>query len=246
MEEQAGSWLNALPIPEWAHGFINPTVYASWLVIIALVVMVLLGTRRMQMVPRGWQNVWEWVYEVFRGFAVSVMGPGGERHVTLLGTSFIYIFLMNLLGIIPGFMSPTSSLNMTAALALVIFGMTHYYGVRAHGWRYLMHFANPLHIISEIAKPVSLSLRLFGNIFGEETVVRELTRLADQIMHAIYIPVPFHLVMVAFAIFGAFIQALIFTMLSAVYISLAEADEGHSAGSDEPQGEAVAGAARPA
>ncbi|NPV48065.1 MAG: F0F1 ATP synthase subunit A [Armatimonadetes bacterium] len=236
MEEHPGSWYNALPIPEWAHGFINATTYANWTVILVLVLLVLLGTRRMTPVPRGWQNFWEWVTQVFRGFAVSVMGPEGEKHVVLLATSFIYIFCLNVFGLIPGCLSPTASLNMTVALALVIFCAVHYYGFKAHGWRYLGHFANPLHIISELAKPVSLSLRLFGNIFGEDTVVAELSKLAAQVLHAIYIPVPFHLVMVAFALFGGFIQALIFTMLSAVYISLATAHEGH--GTQEAHAEA--------
>lgn len=236
MEEHPGSWFNALPIPEWAHSFVNPMTYANWTVMLVLVVVVALGTRHMTAVPRGWQNFWEWVTQVFRSFAVSVMGPEGEKHVVLLATSFIYIFSLNVFGLIPGCLSPTSSLNMTVALALVIFCAVHYYGFRAHGWRYLGHFANPLHIISELAKPVSLSLRLFGNIFGEDTVVAELSKLAAQILHAIYIPIPFHLLMVAFAIFGAFIQALIFTMLSAVYISLATAHESH--GSHEQHAEA--------
>jgi F-type H+-transporting ATPase subunit a len=106
-----------------------------------------------------------------------------------------------------------------------------YEGFRAHGAGYLKHFlGEPLwmaplnviiHVIGELAKPVSLTIRLFGNIFGEETVVSELTKLAVKIQHAIYIPIPIELVMVAFAIFGGFIQALIFTMLTAVYISLA-------------------------
>jgi F-type H+-transporting ATPase subunit a len=245
--EHPGTWFNAFEefIPEALRHVINPAVIASWMVILLLVVAILAGTRGMRKVPRGWQNFWEWTYEVFRGFAVSVMGPTGEKYMAFLACCFIYIFTLNVFGIIPGFLSPTTTINMTAALALTVFIYVQIEGFRAHGFSYLKHFVgepafpwscNPLvigfnvvftilmcliHVIGELAKPVSLTIRLFGNIFGEETVVLELTKLAVKIQHAIYIPIPIELIMVAFAIFGGFIQALIFTMLTAVYISLA-------------------------
>jgi len=231
--EHPGTWFNAFEemIPEALRHAINPAVMASTMVILLLVLAILTGTRGMQKVPRGWQNFWEWTYEVFRNFAISVMGPAGEKYMAFLACCFIYIFSLNVFGIIPGFLSPTSTINMTAALALTVFIYIQIEGFRAHGPGYLKHFlGEPLwmaplnviiHVIGELAKPVSLTIRLFGNIFGEETVVLELTKLAVKIQHAIFIPVPIELVMVAFAIFGGFIQALIFTMLTAVYISLA-------------------------
>lgn len=258
MHEHVGTWFNALEplIPESLRGTLNPTLLGAFTVIAILLILVRCGTRAMQQVPRGWQNFWEWTYEVFRGFAVSVMGPSGEKHMPLLATCFIFIFSMNVFGIIPGFVSPTTSINMTAALALTVFFLIQYYGVKAHGARYFLHFfgdaafpgtRSPLligvnlvlylmnvviHVIGELAKPLSLTFRLFGNIFGEETVVAELTKLAVQITKAIYIPIPIQLVMVAFAVFGAFIQALIFTMLTAVYISLAAGGEEHGHGEE--------------
>jgi F-type H+-transporting ATPase subunit a len=257
--EHPGTWYNALEelLPEAIRHLINPQVMASWTVLLLLVAAIVVGTRRMGRVPRGWQNLWEWTYEVFRGFAVSVMGPVGEKYTAFLATCFIYILCLNVLGIIPGFLSPTSSINMTAALALTVFVYVQYCGFKAHGFGYLKHFlGEPLwmaplnviiHVIGELAKPVSLSIRLFGNIYGEETVIAELAKLAARIQHAIYVPVPIQLVMVAFAIFGGFIQALIFTMLTAVYISLAiGGHEEHAAPAEEHEpGAAVAEGAAP-
>jgi F-type H+-transporting ATPase subunit a len=248
--EHPATWYNALEelLPEALRHLVNPQVMASWTVMLLLVVAIIVGTRRMQQVPRGWQNLWEWTYEVFRTFATGVMGPAGEKYMPFLACCFIYIFCSNLFGIIPGFLSPTASINMTAALALTVFVYVQYCGLRAHGLGYFKHFVGdppamfllniPIHVIGELAKPLSLSIRLFGNIFGEETVVSQLAHMAAQIQRSIYVPIPIHLVMVAFAIFGGFIQALIFTMLTAVYISMAIADEHahaeeHDAGAEQ-------------
>lgn len=263
MGEHPGTWYNALEelVPEALRGAINPAVMASWTVLLLLALAIFVGTRSMKLVPRGWQNFWEWTYEVFRNFAVSVMGPAGEKYMAFLATCFIYIFTLNVFGILPGFISPTSTINMTAALALTVFVYVQIQGFKAHGLAYLKHFlGEPLwmaplnviiHVIGELAKPVSLTIRLFGNIFGEETVVGELTKLAARIAegtyHGFHFPlmIPIQLIMVAFAIFGGFIQALIFTMLTAVYISLAieghheeHADEGQGEHADEPSSEA--------
>lgn len=240
MGEHLGTWYNALVdlLPESLRHIINPQVMASWTVMLFLIITMLIGTRRMQKVPRGWQNLWEWTYEVFRTFAVGVMGPVGEKYMAFLATCFIYIFCSNVLGLIPGLISPTTSVNMTAALALTVFFYVQYSGIRAHGLGYFKHFVGdpswmfflniPIHIIGELAKPLSLTIRLFGNIFGEETVVHQLMTMGAKIQQSIFIPIPIHLVMVAFAIFGGFIQALIFTMLTAVYIGMAVAHEpGH-------------------
>jgi F-type H+-transporting ATPase subunit a len=239
MGEHPGSWYNALEalLPEGVKGYINVMTFASWTVMLVLVVMVILGTRRLTAVPRGWQNLWEWVYEVFTSFSKSVIGESGPKYLPLLATLFIYILLMNLLGVIPGLLSPTTSLNTTMALAAVVFVAVQYYGLRANGIAYLKHFLGdplwlaplmlPLHLIGELAKPLSLSVRLFGNIFGEDKTVEAFAGLADQIFKAIHVPLPIQLPMVAFAIFGGFIQAFVFTTLTAAYIGMATAHEEH-------------------
>lgn len=244
MAEHTGSWFNLLEglIPESLHHVINPAVLASWLIIFFLLLAARAGTRRMTQVPHGWQNLWEWLYEVFKSFAVSIMGPVGERYMAFLACCFIYIFCCNLFGLIPGFLSPTATINMTAALAILVFVYVQYEGFRVHGPAYLKHFlGEPLwmaplnviiHVVGELAKPVSLSIRLFGNIFGEETIIHELTKLALKI----YLPI--QLVMVAFAIFSGFIQALIFTMLTGVYISLAISGEHEHETAEHAEGHA--------
>lgn len=239
MEEKLQTWYNAFePLLEhYGKGYVNVFTLASWTVILILVVMAVAGTRRLTAVPRGMQNVWEWVHDIFKGFAVGVIGPDGAKYVPLLATLFVYIFFLNMFGIIPGCLSATTSLNMTIALAVVVFFAVQYFGIRANGLAYFKHFLGdpiwlapimlPLHIIGELAKPLSLSVRLFGNIFGEDKTVAAFLDLSTQIFKAIHIPLPLHLPMVAFAIFGGFIQAFVFTTLTAAYIGMATTHESH-------------------
>jgi F-type H+-transporting ATPase subunit a len=128
----------------------------------------------------------EWAYESFAGFIVEVMGPEGKEFIPLLATFFFFILTMNLMGLIPGVEAPTSRLSMTGALAVIAFVFVQYCGFRKHGPKYLMHFLGeklepailwylmmPLmlivHVVGELARPLSLALRLFGNIFGDDT-----------------------------------------------------------------------------
>lgn len=178
--------------------------------------------------PRGLQIKLELVYGWLTYLCRQAIGPGGERYVSLVGSLFIFIFCMNMFAAIPGGMSPTSNLNVTLGLALTVFVAVQVYGFRAHGVRYLRHFIDgpwwlwwlmiPVHILGELARPLSLSFRLFGNIFGEDTAVAIFVFLAALIMKAIYVPLPLQIPMLAFMVFGGIIQALIFSMLTAVYI----------------------------
>jgi len=143
---------------------------------------------------------------------------------------------MNLMGLVPGFISPTSSLVMTFALSIPTFIYVQICGFRAHGLKYLMHFVGePLwlapinlvvHVIGELARILSLAVRLFGNIFGEDTVIAQLLLMSVAIFGTIHVPIPLHLPMVLFHIFVSFVQALVFMMLTAAYIAAAEAHEG--------------------
>ncbi len=232
MEENPGTWVLALEhlVPAAARHYININVLSAWIVIAVLLVLVRLGTRRMQMLPTsGWQVWWEWVYETFTGFCETTIGPGGARFAPFLGTLFIYILTLNLLGVVPGFISPTASLTMTGALALIVFGYVQACGFQAQGWRYVMHFVGepwwlfiiniPIHIIGELARPLSLAIRLFGNIFGEDTVIVQLLVMSTGIFATLHVPIPLHFPMVLFHIFVSFVQALVFMMLSAAYIT---------------------------
>jgi len=133
---------------------------------------------------------------------------------------------MNLLGLIPGFLPPTQKMNVTVGLAVVVFLSTHYFGVREHGLAYFRHFLGPIwwlapimlpiEIISHLARPMSLSLRLFGNITGDHAVVSGFMALVPVVVPAVFL---------GLGLFVSFMQAFIFTVLSMIYISGAVAHE---------------------
>ncbi len=149
-----------------------------------------------------------------------------EKYFPLLGGSFVFILFLNLLGIVPGFTPPTGSLSTTLAFGAIIFVMYNYYGFKEHGISYLKHFAGPvlflaplmiiIEVISHLVRPVSLSLRLFMNITGDHMVLSVFTNLTHIFLPAIF---------VGLGIFVAFLQAFIFTVLSAIYIVLAESHD---------------------
>jgi len=149
-----------------------------------------------------------------------------KLYFPILGTSFFFIMFANLLGIIPGFLPPTGNFNVPVACAIVIFVLYNYYGFKENGMAYLKHFAGPviflaplmfvIEIISHLVRPLSLSLRLFMNITGDHMVLGVFTNLVHYIIPAIFI---------GLGIFVSLLQAFIFTVLSAIYISLATAHD---------------------
>lgn len=209
---------------------VPPAIPAMLVTALVLAVVARLATRRMQRIPKpGLQMIMELAYGWFVHLCRQIIGPQGDRFVPLVGSLFIFILCMNWLGVVPGMLSPTANLNVTAGLGLTVFVATQVYGVRAHGLRYFAHFAEgpwplwiliiPIHIIGELARPLSLSIRLFGNIFGEDTAIGVFIILGAAVLKAVYIPLPLHLPMIGFALFGGFVQALIFATLTAVYIA---------------------------
>jgi F-type H+-transporting ATPase subunit a len=251
MHEAHGGWLNAILhlLPEsWQHHWVDLYVVNSWLIILLLVLAAWLATRRLRMKPGGLQNLWEMYVEWVRSFCRKEIGPGGEKHAPLLGTIFIYILLLNLFGLVPGFITPTMTLNMTVPLALGVFLWVQWAGVSALGFGgYLMHFVGepvwlapiniPVHIVGEIAKPLSLAIRLFGNMFGEETALVQVAALGAAIFAATgWLPLPVHLINVILHLIIGPIQAFIFFALGAAYIKMATTHEGgdhHEAEAEE-------------
>ncbi|TDJ00202.1 MAG: ATP synthase F0 subunit A [Candidatus Dadabacteria bacterium] len=158
----------------------------------------------------------------------NVLGSSeqAKKYFPLLGASFFFIMFANLLGSIPGFLPPTGNFNTTVACALVIFVMYNYYGFKENGLSYIKHFAGPviflaplmfvIELISHFVRPLSLSLRLFMNITGDHLVLGVFTNLIHYIIPAIF---------VGLGLFVALLQAFIFTVLSAIYISLATSHE---------------------
>jgi F-type H+-transporting ATPase subunit a len=154
----------------------------------------------------------------------------------LIGTSAFIIFFSNLIGLVPGFLPPTSNLNTTLAMALVIFLTTHIYGVKEHGLGYLAHFFGPIRkwyalplmllmfgieLVSHIARPVSLSIRLMGNMYADHLVVGTFIGLIPGL--PLIVPVPVMLLGVIVCI----VQTLVFCILSTLYIGMAIAHEEH-------------------
>lgn len=236
-----------------AHGHhAGPLVGMEWLLISWACVFVLAyiayrGTRRMSLYPRGMQNVFEIIYEWLDEFVCGIMGPIGKDYIALVGTAFIYVFTLNAVGLIPGVLSPTANLHCTAGLAISIVLYVHYQAIARTGFRawfrHLMDIDNvplgmtPLmfiiHSIGEfLAKPLSLACRLFGNIYGEDQVIINLTALGITIFQSTYIPLPLQLPLMIFGIFTSAVQALVFSMLTTIYLAtfLSHADHGDDHG----------------
>jgi F-type H+-transporting ATPase subunit a len=149
----------------------------TWVVMIVLAALVFVASRNLQLVPRGLQNFFEVVLEQFQQLIDDVIGPEGRRYLPLIATLGLFILLANLLGLVPGMNGPTTNLNTTAACAFAVFFAYHWIGIRTQGAvAYLKHFMGPvwwlawlmfpIEIISHAARPLSLTLRLFGNMFG--------------------------------------------------------------------------------
>ncbi|MBM3264309.1 MAG: F0F1 ATP synthase subunit A [candidate division Zixibacteria bacterium] len=197
-------------------------------VVFALVFVVV---RRFQRIPTGsLQNLFEMVVEGLNDFFFNIVGERGKKYIPFFGSFFIYILLMNMLGLVPGFQAPTADLNTTLGFGLISVIAANLIGLREAGLKaYLKHFWGeptwlgplmcPLHIVGEFAKILSLTVRLFGNVFGEETVIFVLAGLSPVILlGSLEVPfIPLQLPMMLFAVFTGTVQALIFSVLSAVY-----------------------------
>lgn len=208
--------------------------WISVLVMVGLTVFAILSTRRLDMVPRNrLQSLVEMLVGSLNNFVVETIGPDGQKYTPFIGTIFVFILVLNLIGLVPGFKSPTSNLSLIIPLAVIVFVMYNYYGIRQVGLlKYFRHLVGdplwlaplmlPIHIISELARPISLSIRLFGNIFGEETLLVVLAGLTYVVIpYVVAIPTQFPVMLLA--VLTAFVQALVFTILTTIYIALAVA-----------------------
>ncbi len=209
----------AIGLGHFAHAY--PHVIYSWFVIILLIVFAVLATRKIEMIPTKAQNFFEIVISGMEEFMVDVTGEEGRWFFPIIATVFIYIATCNLLGLVPGFYPPTASINTTAACAIPIFLFTHFIGIRYHGIKYVKHFLGPvwwlipiilpIEIIGHLARILSLSFRLFGNITGHELVLAILFMLAG----AFFAPLP----IMAMGIFVSLVQAFVFFLLSTMYFA---------------------------
>ena len=245
-------------------------VLYTWIVIVFLFVVSFATTRHLALVPRGIQNFMEMVLEQFLAMLDDVIGHEGRRYLPLIATLGLYILVSNLLGLIPGLIAPTGNLNTTVACALIVFVTYHVIGARKVGVvAYLKHFAGPLlgaelfpnravdlafkvvlvplffviEIFSHLARPLSLALRLFGNMAGGHILLAVMFLLTMGMVGwifsgspgAIGLGVPGSLLLIAFTswflfplkLLVAFLQAFIFCMLSMLYIAGAVEEAEH-------------------
>ncbi|MEJ2169759.1 MAG: F0F1 ATP synthase subunit A [Desulfobacterales bacterium] len=209
----------AIGLGHFAH--LYPHVIYSWFVILMLIVFAVLATRKIEMIPTKGQNFFEIVISGMEEFMVDVTGEEGRWFFPIIATIFIYIVVCNLLGLIPGFFPPTANLNTTVSCAIPVFVFTHYIGVKYHGVKYIKQFIGPvwwlipiflpIEVIGHLARVLSLSFRLFGNMTGHELVLAILFMLAG----AFFAPLP----IMVMGIFVAFVQAFVFFLLSIMYFS---------------------------
>jgi F-type H+-transporting ATPase subunit a len=239
--------VRAFPGAGWAHWLhrFEPVLF-SLLVALILSVVAFFATRDGRLIPGPLQNGVECAVETLYDFVVGILGPKfGPRYVPYLGTLFVYILAMNLFGLIPFMDSPTSSLNVTVGLALCTFLYVQWTGIRELGvLGYVDHMAGrprsaiswfmvpimlPVHLIGELAKPVSLSCRLFGNVFGEDMLLVAFTSLGVATLSFVHSPVgiPWQFPFLLLALLTSTIQALVFTVLSTIYLLLMLPHEEH-------------------
>lgn len=211
------------------------TDYTLWMWGAMLVTFMLLTVvaRRAKLVPRGMQTPIESVVEFVRNeIALGVIGKEGEAYFSYLATMFFFILACNLTEIIPGAKTPTAVTGTTVAWAVMVFFTYHLVGMKKNGlWGYaksfvptgtpvwLIPFIVPIEVISHVFRPVSLALRLFANMFAGHAVLGIFAFMA--VTSSIWmkaIPISAEVIMFAFEIFVGFIQAYIFTMLTAIYI----------------------------
>jgi F-type H+-transporting ATPase subunit a len=210
----------------------------SWVAVLILFVLSFLATRRLRAAPRGLQAALELAFGFIRSLAEEAVGSEAGKYFPLFIGLFLFILVSNLIGLVPGLTSPTANISTTAALALVVFGSIHVLGIRKRGFfGYLAHFSagvpwflKPLmtviEFVSELARPLSLAFRLFGNLMAKEVLLSILAFLtvflyqAGQPVDIVMTIVPLLLrpLVILLGALVSFLQAYIFTVLAIAYV----------------------------
>ena len=198
---------------------ITETVFNGWLVMLGLIVIGLAATRSIRRRPQGLQAVAEIAVDGCKQLISMTMGPERIGFLGYMGSLIAFILAANMIGI-TGLRPPTSDLNITMGMAIITFFMVHYYGTRSQGVTgYLKTLAQPIvfllpiNIVGELARPISLGIRLFGNIIGGSIIMAMIYDVA-----AVAVPIPFHLY---FDVFVGILQCFIFAALTMVFVGLA-------------------------
>ena len=196
-------------------------VVISLIVTVFLILIFGLASRKLSLVPSKLQSILEIIIQTFENLLTDFIGEKGKKYLPMVATVGLFILFCNLAGLVPGFMAPTSNFNVTVGCALVVFIYYHWQGIKAQGlFKYFKHFLGPIpflaplllpiELISHFSRPVSLSMRLYGNIFAEELLIVVIASIIP-----FFLPLPF----MVMAIFTAIIQAFVFVMLACIYIA---------------------------
>ena len=212
-------FFRSLLAPLHINGASADAIIYTWFVILLLLVLSVLATKAIKTVPGGLQNFMEVVIGGIENMVVETMGEHGRPFFPLIATLAIFVLVSNLIGLITGFFPPTANINTTAACAIIVFLSTHVVGIKHHGLGYIKHFLGPIawlapimffiEVIGHVSRPVSLTLRLFGNMNGHELVLMIFFGLAPFL-----VPLP----MMLMGVLVSFIQAFVFMLLAMIYI----------------------------
>ena len=224
--EHGFNWFQILP------GFKSLPIHVAGSILVLILIVLLALAFRLSFKKRKdhtipsehctLHNILELAYEGIMNLLQTVIGEKeGPRFFPLIGGTFIFIFLSNMLGIIPGFTPPTDNIITNLACSVVVLLATHYYGIKEHKFGYLKHFTGPLWWLAIIfvpielithflARPLSLTLRLYGNMLGDHTVLGIFSSLVPFLVPIVFL---------ALGVFVSFIQAFIFSMLTMLYLS---------------------------
>lgn len=224
------------PIVHFLHDW--DAIVFSTLIAGFIILIFRLGSRKKALIPGPFQNGLEWFVESFRGAIIGILGPVGDQYVPFLGTLFLYILVMNLFGIVPFMQSPSANLNVTAALAICVFVLVQYLNIKNMGFfGFLHHLAGSpktgvqwalapllfvIELITQVSRPLTLAFRLFGNILGEDILIGIFALMGVGLAALYYIPIgfPIQIPFIFLGILTSLMQALVFTLLSTIYILL--------------------------
>ncbi len=205
-------------------GLNKATTVMMALIDILIILLAFFATRNLKQIPGRIQNAFEIIVELFSDLVEQALGEHGKRHIPMLGSLFLFLWISNIIGSVPLASEPTKDLNVPVGHMLVVLFVVHFEAIRVRGLKAYLQSYNepffvmmPLNVIGEIAKGVSLSFRLFGNILGGAIIVAVISYLVK------YTIMPVGLNMF-FGLFVGTIQAFVFTMLGMTYIAVAIAD----------------------
>lgn len=209
----------------------------------AISVLLCLGASYREFLPQRFQNAIEFIVELFQKLALEILGTKGEKFVPFLGTLFLYILLMNWLAVVPFAKAPSSNLSVTVALAICVFVLVQFLSIKHFGFfGYLYHLAGspkglggwalvplmlPIELLTQLSRPLTLAFRLFGNVLGEDILIGTFALFGVTLFAFSQLPIgfPLQIPFVLFAMLTGLMQALVFTLLSAIYILLAMPSE---------------------